>query len=325
MTRLQQVLFEVAAPTYGHPYFVTGHALWTALARRLEDDRLRQSLAVSNGVFVPGEYGRYPEAHSQDGYAGKLGTELPPVEQYADLFVFRDAAHRWLADRRPRDGHNVLDIQQHGDRRTMAPQCWFGRPERMRNHRRSMQWYVHCYLHTTGGHGHEGESLLPISEDILDGIRVGGGRNYGFGELTVADTQVVDLDSLSFEGIRAAAADDQLQLELLAPYVVDSTAPGADDQTVPWWWGLDDRARTLRRRESRLVDGDDVHTLETIDHGQVVRYAGSEPVRTARNGVLRVGTHSKYGFGEFRLRPATDNRVPAHATAGDHAQHGGQS
>jgi len=32
-------------------------------------------------------------------------------------------------------------------------------------------------------------------------------------------------------------------------------------------------------------------------------------VSTARNGVCRVGTHSKFGFGEFRLRPAGDDRV----------------
>jgi len=66
----------------------------------------------------------------------------------------------------------------------------------------------------------------------------------------------------------------------------------------------------LRRRESRLVDGDDAYRVETVDHGQVVGYAGSEPVATARNGLTRVGTHSRFGFGEFHVWPAGEERVP---------------
>jgi len=81
---------------------------------------------------------------------------------------------------------------------------------------------------------------------------------------------------------------------------------------VPWWWDADGR---LRRRTSRLVTSDDVHELATIDHGQVVGYGGDRLVETAVNGIRRVGTHSKVGFGEFRLRPAGEDRVPERATA----------
>ncbi len=38
-------------------------------------------------------------------------------------------------------------------------------------------------------------------------------------------------------------------------------------------------------------------------------------VRTAKNGLTRVGTHSKFGFGEFRLRPSGADRVPERAAA----------
>jgi len=122
MTVIQQVLFEVEGSYLGHPYFVTGNALFNAIARRV-DERTRRALHVSHGVFVPGEFGEYPAEHSQNGYGGKLGQSLPDVEAYEDLFVFRDAVHRWLLDSRPRDAHNTHDIERHGDRMAFAPAC----------------------------------------------------------------------------------------------------------------------------------------------------------------------------------------------------------
>lgn len=305
MTAIQQVLFELETPYLGHPYFVTGNALATAIARRVDDAAVRQQLQVSHGQFVPGEYGNYPPDASQDGYAAKLGQSLPPVEAYEDLFVFRDAAQRWLLDSRPRDAHNALDLQHHGDRIAFADMCWFGRPEGMHNHRRSMQWYLHAYLHTDGS-----DAGLPLSTDVLDGLRVGGSRNYGFGRLSVADTQVVTLEDLDYSRLAAA---DAYQLDVLTPYVLRTEHPGADDQSVPWWWGVPDGG--LRRRETRLVDGAETYTLATVDHGQTLTYTGSDPLATARHGVTRVGTHSRFGFGELRVRPASADRVPERTDA----------
>ncbi|UWG47813.1 Uncharacterized protein HSRCO_1532 [Halanaeroarchaeum sp. HSR-CO] len=305
MTAIQQVLFELETPYMGHPYFVTGNALATAIARRVDDAAVRKNLQVSHGQFVPGEYGNYPPAASQDGYAAKLGQTLPPVEAYEDLFVFRDAAQRWLLDSRPRDAHNALDLQQHGDRIAFADMCWFGRPEGSHNHRRSMQWYLHAYLHTDGS-----DAALPLSTDVLEGLRVGGSRNYGFGRLSVADTQLVTLEDLDYSRLADA---DAYQLDVLTPYVLRTEHPDADDQSVPWWWGVPDGG--LRRRETRLVDGAETYTLETVDHGQVLTYTGRDPVATARNGVLRVGTHSRFGFGELRVRPASVDRVPERTDA----------
>jgi len=324
MTVIQQALFEVDGSYLGHPYFVTGNALYNAIARHV-DKRTRRALHVSHGMFVPGEYGEYPNAHSQNGYAGKLGQSLPDVETYDDLFVFRDAAQRWLLGSRPRDAHNTHDIERHGDRMAFAPECFFGRPPEQRNSKRSVQWFVHCYLH--GGRGDD--AGVPVGEDVLDGIRVGGARNYGFGELSLVDSQVVDLDALDY-GRLTDAESGAYVLELVSPYVLSSEWPGADDQSVPWWWDASSETELppvgtgqvsgtvatdgrrddgLRRRETRLVDGGETYRVETVDHGQVVGYAGSEPVATARNGVVRVGTHAKYGFGEFRVRPAGESRV----------------
>jgi hypothetical protein len=324
MTVIQQVLFEMEGSYFGHPYFVSGNALYNAIARRV-DERTRRALHVSHGVFVPGEYGEYPDAHSASGYAGKLGQSLPDVEAYDDLFVFRDTAHRWLLESRPRDAHNTHDIERHRNRVAFASKCFFGRPEEQRNSKRSVQWFVHCYLHTDRGT----DGILPVSGDVLDGIRVGGARNHGFGELSLADSQVVDLDALDY-GRLTDAESGAYVLELVSPYVLSSEYPDADDQSMPWWWDADSETASpmiesgsvsgtvatdgrrddgSRRRESRLVDGDDVYALQTVDHGQVVGYAGSDPVATARNGVTRVGTHSRFGFGELRVRPAGDDRV----------------
>lgn len=311
MTTIQQVLFEVESPYAGHPYFVTGNALVNAIAR--QDAAVRPgSLCASHGMFVPGEYGEHPPAASHDGYGGKLGQSLPEVASYADLFTFRDAAQRWLLQSRPRDAHNVLDVQTHGGRLVVAPECWFGRPSGQRNRRRSMSWYVQCYLHDGTG-----ADTVPVADDVLDGLRVGGARNYGCGALSLVDTQVIELEALDYSGVRAA---ENLQLELLTPFVLASEDPGADSQSVPWWWADDGQ---LRRRQARLVAGDDCYDLATVDHGQVVEYAGERPVETAKNGVRRVGTHSKFGFGEFRLRPADADRVPERAAGAE--QHGGAS
>ena len=48
----------------------------------------------------------------------------------------------------------------------------------------------------------------------------------------------------------------------------------------------------------------------TINHGQMVGYAGDRPVETAKGGVIRVGTHSKVEFGEIRVVPTPPPQLP---------------
>jgi len=301
MTRLQELLFELETDYFGHPYYVGGHALQTAIARRLDDD-VGHRLSVSNGMFLPGEYGKIAGAGDSSMYT----TSLEPVETYDDLFRFRDPAQRWLLDSRPRDAHNTLDIQSHGGRLTYAPVCRFGKPPENQYSKRTVTWYVHCYVHTDD----RGESgVLPLSEELLDGLRVGGARNYGLGELRLADSQHIELEALDYSRLKTCDGNgdgDQYTIELLSPYVLRTQQPGADSQSVPWWW---ESPHELRRRTEQLVVGEEIYHVEGIDHGQRVRFAGDDPVSTAKNGVLRVGTHSKFGFGEFRLRPASDTRV----------------
>jgi len=83
--------------------------------------------------------------------------------------------------------------------------------------------------------------------------------------------------------------------------VLHSEQPRTDGQSVPSWW---DQSRTqLRERTEKVLEGGEVYELETLDHGQCVTYTGTRPVETAKNGLRRVGSHSKYGFGELRLIP----------------------
>ena len=320
MTRIQQVLFELETAYLGHPYYVTGNALYQALTQRV-DERMRRALCVSHGVFLPKAYGTPPAWYSQSSL-GKVGVSLPPVESSDDLFLLRDAAQRWLKSSWPRDAQNAHPVQSHGGRLAFDPVAWFGRPPEMQTSKRSVRWFVQCSLHTMSGP--RGESLLPVADETLDRLQVGGARNYGFGRLSLVDSQVIELDELAYD--RVTAADDHV-LELVSPFVVASEFPNADEQSVPWWWDTSrpraspadgdgdcrasaaSRAR-LRRRTERLVDDDEVYELATIDHGQIVGYDGARPIETAKNGVLRVGTHSRFGFGEIRVRPVSDDRVP---------------
>ncbi|WP_178915467.1 hypothetical protein [Natronomonas gomsonensis] len=304
MTVIQQVLLELDEDYLGRPYYVSGNALYRAIARRV-DASTRRSVAVSHGVFVPGEHGGYLAEHSQSGGAPYFGAGLRPVESYEDLFLFRGAAQRWLSASRPRDAHNTFDLHVHGGRVAFSPTVRFGLPRESRNSKRTMTWYVHFYVHDDTG----GSDVVPLDEDVLDGLRLGGARNYGLGETSLKETQTVDLDALDYATLEDAAGS--FELELVSPYVTASEYPGADDQSVPWWWTP--RPGGLRRREERLVEAGDVYELETIDHGQVVGYGGPSPVETAKSGVLRVGTHARYGFGEFRLRPVNEDRVPERA------------
>jgi hypothetical protein len=86
----------------------------------------------------------------------------------------------------------------------------------------------------------------------------------------------------------------------VTPFVLESEYPNANDRTVPWWWADRD---DLRLREEKILEQREVFRLETVDHGQVVKYLGDRPVETAKNGLQRVGSHSRYGFGELRLKP----------------------
>lgn len=89
----------------GHPYYVSGNVILHTLGQHVSHE-VHQHLHASHGVFVPGQFGTFPEEHSQRGVRPSLGSGLPDVEHYGDLFLLRNPAHYWLLDSRPRDAVN---------------------------------------------------------------------------------------------------------------------------------------------------------------------------------------------------------------------------
>ncbi|SDD51189.1 hypothetical protein [Natrinema hispanicum] len=291
MTEIQQVLWELRMDYIGHPYYVSGNAILHALGQHL-DVETHGALSVSHGVFVPGQFGTFPEEHSQSGIRPYLGSGLPDVETYDDLFLQREAMHPWMLDTRARDALNTHDLRVHGGHPTLAHETIMGRREDQRKQQQTTKWYVHAYLHA------DDPAVLPLGEDVLEGLQFGGKRNYGYGEVQLKDTQMVDLDGLDYSRLEGA---ETYLIELVTPFVLKSEYSGVNDRTVPWWWA--ENRDDLRLRQERILEQREVFRLETVDHGQVVKYLGDRPVETAENGLTRLSSHSRYGFGELRLKP----------------------
>jgi len=292
MTHIQQVHWELEVDYIGHPYYVSGNAILHALGQNISHETHRH-LHSSHGMFVPGQFGIFPEAHSQDGCRSYLGSGLPNVDAYDDLFLMRNPAHRWLLDSHPRDALNTHDIRLHSGHPAISHETIMGRPEGAHKQQQTTKWYIHAYLHA------DDPDVLPLDGDVLDHLQFGGKRNYGYGLTRLKDTQVVDLDTLDYSRLKNEGA---FLVETTTPFVLESAYPGAADQDVPWWWK--ENRCDLREREEKILEQREVYRLQTIDHGQVVTYEGDCPVETAKGGILRIGSHSKYGFGELRVKPA---------------------
>jgi hypothetical protein len=291
MTRIQQVHWELEMDYIGHPYYVSGNAILHALGQQLPHD-VHQHLHASHGIFVPGQFGRFPTEHSQSGVRPHLGSGLPDVESYEDLFLLRQPSHSWLLDSQPRDAFNTHDIRVQSGHPALSHQMIMGRPEDAYKQQQTTSWYINAYLHA------DRDDVLPLDEGFLDDLQFGGKRNYGYGITGLKETQVVDLESLDYSRLNDG---ETFILELVTPFVLESEYPNAHDSPVPWWW-REDRS-DLREREEKILEQREVYRLQTVDHGQVVGYEGDRPVETAQTGLLRVGSHSKYGFGELRVKP----------------------
>lgn len=288
--KIQQFTLQLEIDYVGHPYYVSGNALLHAMAPDL-DYETQHSLRVSHGIFAPAQFGRYPPEHSKSGTRPGMGSSLPEVNTYADLWLCRDPQQDWLLNSRPRDLLNVHDVRRQSGQPSFQPETVVNLPEHNRHDTSTTSWCINAYAHATD------DSVLPLADSTLDGLHLGGRRNYGYGETSLKDTQVIDLETVDFSAIRDA---DELLLKLTTPYVLTSDDPHADDQRVPHWWGVDG---SLRTREEQIVEQREEIALHTVDHGQVVRYTGDSPVKTARTGLTRTGPHAKYGFGEFQVIP----------------------
>ena len=291
MTRIQQVLWELRMDYIGHPYYVSGNAILHALGQHLNPET-HAEVSASHGFFVPGQFGRFPEEHSRSGTRPYLGSGLPDVEAYDDLFLQRETSNPWLLDSRARDALNTHDLRVHGGHPTLAYETIMGRREDHQKQQQTTKWYVHAYLQA------DDPTVLPLGEHVLDHLQFGAKRNYGYGEVKVKDTQMVDIDELDYSRLEGA---ETYLIKLVTPFVLKSEYPETNDRDVPWWWA--ENRNDLRLRQEKILEQREVFNLETVDHGQVVEYLNNRPVETAKNGLTRVGSHSRYGFGELRLKP----------------------
>ncbi|ERG90036.1 MAG: hypothetical protein J07HQW1_00049 [Haloquadratum walsbyi J07HQW1] len=191
MTRIQQVQWELEMDYIGHPYYVSGNAIMHALGQQLPHD-VHRHLNASHGVFVPGQFGTFPEEHSQSGIRPYLGSGLPDVETYDDLFLMRQASHSWLLDSRPRDALNTHDIRVQSGHPALSHKTIMGKPDDARKQQQTTKWYINAYLHA------DRNDVLTLDESALDGLQFGGKRNYGYGITRLKDTQVGDLEALDY-------------------------------------------------------------------------------------------------------------------------------
>jgi len=291
VTQIQQVQWELNMDYIGHPYYVSGNAILHALGQQLPYDTHRH-LHASHGVFVPGQFGMFPNEHSQSGARPYLGSGLPDVESYDDLFLMRNPAHRWLLDSRPRDALNTHDIRVQSGHPALAHETIMGKPDDARKQQQTTKWYINAYLHA------DRDDILPLNKSVLDRLQFGGKRNYGYGITRLKDIQLIDMDELDYTRLENGGA---FLIEVITPFVLESEYPTAADEDVPWWWR--ETRHELREREEQILEQREVYMLQTIDHGQVVTYEGDRPIETAKRGIRRVGSHSKYGFGELRVKP----------------------
>jgi hypothetical protein len=291
MTAIQQVMWKLRMDYIGHPYYVSGNAILHAIGQCLSS-KTHAELSASHGIFVPGQFGRFPDDHSQSGARPYLGSSLPDVEAYDDLFLQRDVAHPWLLDSRAREALNTHDLRTHGGYPTLAHETIMGQEEDHSKQYQTTQWYIHAYLHA------HVPDILPLSNDSLDNLRFGGKRNYGYGEVGLHHTQMVDLEKIDYSNIKRSKV---YAIELITPFVLQSEYPDADDRSIPSWWA--ESGDELRLRQEKILEQREIFDLQTIDHGQIVTYTGNHPVKTAKKGLMRISSHSRYGFGEFRLIP----------------------
>lgn len=281
---IQQVVWELEVDYLGHPYYVSGKAIRNALDQNGLSYGDHQHLSASHGMFVPEMYGVYPDEHSQSGGVFSFGANLHDVVGYDDLFLFRHAENNWHTDTKPRDALNTYPIRKHSGQLSIAPS--------VKGPNRSRGYYIHAYLHA------DRDDILPLGEGVLDGVQFGGSRNLGYGSALLEETQMVDLHDLDYS--RLYDTDEHL-IEIVTPFVLESEYPGTNDVDVPSWWT--ENRDELRLREEKIVSQGEEYSLLTVDHGQVVEYAGDRPVETAKNALTRVGSHSRYGFGELRVKP----------------------
>jgi len=174
MTTIQQVLFELETDYMGHPYYLTGHALYTALARRV-DAQARRSLNVSTGVFVPWRVRGIPGVT----FARRVWREAWHVAPTSG--VVRGCVRVSGCSAAVVAGLTATGCAQHARR----PESWRPtgvctegslRPAARASEQQADDALARPLLPARRWGD---EDVLPLSVDVLDGLRVGGVETTG--------------------------------------------------------------------------------------------------------------------------------------------------
>lgn len=160
----------------GHLYYVSGSEIYHVIAAQLNDEMDRRPRA-SHGIFVPSDYGTYPDAHSQSGIKLYMGTSLPEIESYDDFVPVLATGPSLTVRQSPsrRAEHPRYLHTTHGNL-GLAYKLILGRLKDAHQNHSTISWYVNGYMHS------DDPGVFPLGEAVLDGLQFGSKRNYGYGE-----------------------------------------------------------------------------------------------------------------------------------------------
>jgi hypothetical protein len=110
---------------------------------------------------VPGQFGTFPEEHSQSGIRPYMGSSLPDVESYNDLFLVPHPKPSVGARYPPSGRPERPDIRFQNGIPALAHETIMGQPDDARKQQQTTRWYVTAYLHA------DDRTLYPSARSCL--------------------------------------------------------------------------------------------------------------------------------------------------------------
>lgn len=269
---LDLFLLELLSHYSGNPYYVTGNAIAhaTRLTGQLTDEQ-KKRLSISHGIIKT--------------FARNDNLDKPA--DYSEFFKI------WRTPRTSRSELIVPELRYyHPDRGApfilMSPTRYEGKkdPDKEQNRRSTLiSFYV--------------IGLEDTDPNIFDGIAIGGRRNMGMGKTRLH--LHISTDTSQWTGF---PENDKLGVELITPLCLRSTFPGCDETNFPNFLEPHASGRFRTREEGITIHQKKVD-LHLLDSGQAFAIKECLPrtelQKTINNGIERIGTHSKYGYGEYKV------------------------
>lgn len=255
----------------GNPYYVTGHALASALrlGREFSEEQKKQ-MQVSHGIFKV--------------FVGSQTNEPDAPRTYDEFFQTWRTLARVPVDLVVPEYRTVL--------RKQSPPILLASPFRYSKRldpakeQRQFSTFLSFYVGGLGG----------IDPNLFDRIQVGGRRNQGMG-LTRLHHHI-QTDTASWFGWPDA---QPLGVRFITPLCLSSTFAGTDAFAFPSFLEPHQSGRFRQREEDLNMHGQ-ACMLSLCDSGQAFALkSDASPRHTCELGISRIGVHKKYGYGEFQV------------------------